>query len=134
LSGNKLFLGIIMILMAAGCGLKANPSPVVAADEPEYKKIKISAVYQVDGVVLSWPAVKRKYNRTIIEKSELGTAGNICKNCPRTFGKIADMPAGDENRYVDRLVEKEKSYAYRLKICEESGYCWQSQITEIDVK
>ena len=132
--GNKIILGLMIILMAAGCGLKANPSPVVSKEDPEQKNIKLGIVYQDDAIILTWPAVKRAYRHIIVEKSELGSAGNVCKDCPRTFTGIADLPAGNENRYVDRLVEKNKSYSYRLKMCEDSGYCWQSQIVETDIK
>ena len=31
-------------------------------------------------------------NSIIIEKSEVGSAGNECKDCPRTFERIGQIP------------------------------------------
>lgn len=75
-----------------------------------------------------------------IERSKLGSAGNICRDCPRTFERMGQMPVeSDTNknqayRFVDALAQKGSVYSYRLKLCDEAGVCRESQTVEIDFK
>lgn len=75
-----------------------------------------------------------------IERSQLGGAGNACKDCPRTFERIGQLPVlkarseKDDYKYTDSIVEKGKTYSYRLKLCDDAGNCRESQTAEIDFK
>ncbi len=139
---NKIFASLVLALLLTGCGLKANPVPFVpaVAQKPGEQKFQVSA--EGSTVVLIWrlqnPGGTISY--TNIEKSQLGSAGNICKDCPRTFERIGQLPVRkaqsekDDYQYLDSLVEKGKVYSYRLKFCDDAGVCRESQTVEIDFK
>jgi hypothetical protein len=137
---NKILCGLALILLATGCGLKANPVPPASAVSQNQNEQKLTASADGDAVLLTWqfryPAGKISYIN--IEKSQLGSTGNICKDCPRTFEKIAQLPVNDvkknEDRFNDSLVVKGKIYSYRLKLCDEAGVCQESSTVEIDFK
>lgn len=120
----------MMILLAVGCGLKGNPASTLETHDEQ----KISAYFQEGAVLLTWSDPETDYSHTIVEKSELGSVGNVCKGCPRTYVKMADLPKDVENRFVDASVTKGKSYSYRLKICDETENCTLSQTKEIELK
>ncbi|KAF0157753.1 MAG: hypothetical protein FD159_1329 [Syntrophaceae bacterium] len=131
-----------MIILAAGCGLKANPAPSASAVTPKQGQQKLTVSTDENAVVLTWqmqnPDGKIRY--TTIEKSQLGSTGNICRDCPRIFEKIGQLQVlnikneKSDYRFADSLVEKGKIYSYRLKLCDEAGVCRESQTVEIDFK
>jgi hypothetical protein len=140
---NKIFVSsLVLALLLTGCGLKANPVPPVPAlaQKPSEQKFQVSA--EGNMVVLTWRLQNPggTISHMNIEKSQLGSAGNICKDCPRTFEKIGQLQVlnakneKNEYRFADLLVQKGKIYSYRLKLCDESGDCRESQTVEIDFK
>ena len=126
----------------AGCGLKANPVPPASAVSQNQGKQKLTVSAAGNAVVLTWQLQNQAgiLSHIIIEKSQLGSAGNICRDCPQTFEKIGQMQAENaknekkEYRFDDLLVEKGKIYSYRLKLYDDAGICRESQIVEIDFK
>ncbi len=139
---NKIFFGLALIFLVTGCGLKANPAPSASAVIPNKGEQKLTVSTDGNAVVLTWQMQNPdgKIKHTTIEKSQLGSTGNICRDCPRTFEKIGQLQVLNANnkkseyRFADSLVEKGKIYSYRLKLCDEAGVCRESQIVEIDFK
>ncbi len=136
---NKIILNLILAVLLTGCGLKTNP--VAPAPVVSQKQVQQKLTVSVDRseMVLTWqlqdPGGKMRYIN--IEKSTLGSAGNACKDCPRTFERIGQLPVKAENnqyRFIDSLVEKGKTYTYRLQLCDEYGACSESQTVETDFK
>lgn len=138
---NSLCISLILILLTAGCGLKANPVPsasVILTDRVVKQTLKVSA--QENVLVLTWqlhdPDGKISYIN--IEKSELGSAGNVCRDCPRTFQSIGQIQVlnvkkeKNEYSFSDANVEKGKIYTYRLRFCDENAVCRESQTTEFN--
>jgi len=125
---------LLVLILFAGCGLKGNPAPVGSAFNREAGKITFAAAIKYNTVELTWGTANENDGRVKIEKSELGTSGNICKDCPRTYKGIADLTPKSEKRFVDKAVEKGKSYSYRLNLCDETGTCRPSQTVDVDLK
>lgn len=139
---NKILFGLALILLMTGCGLKANPVPPASAVSQKQGEQKLTVSSDGNAVVLTWQLQNPdgKISYVNIEKSQLGSAGNVCKDCPRTFEKIGQLPVlnvkteKNEYRYADSLVAKGKIYSYRLRLCDEVGVCQESQTVEIDLK
>ncbi len=140
---NKgIFCLVLILLLAVGCGLKANPVP--SASEVVKTKYDPQLILAAEGkaIVLAWQLqnIDPRISYFNIEKSELGSRGNVCKDCPRSFEKIGQVPvmnAGNgkhKYEFTDPQVDKGKTYSYRLGICDVSGVCSESQIVEIDFK
>ena len=139
------FLIILLLIILTGCGFKGNPSPypVMPDRKPVIKNME--ALLSGEAVILKWN-FQDKYgliNDIGVERSEFGTPGNECKNCPRTFARIgqiivkADMPADKEQRalsFTDNKVVKGKIYNYRLMLCEENENCSEASTAEINFK
>lgn len=139
---NKILFGIVLILLMAGCGLKANPVPPASAVSQNQGGQKLTVSADGKAIVLTWQLQNQAgmLSHINIEKSQLGSAGNICRDCPRIFEKIGQLQVlnakneKNEYRFADLLVEKGKIYSYRLKLCDEAGVCRESQTVEIDFK
>ena len=139
---NKILFCFILVLLMAGCGLKANPVPLESAVSQNQNKQKLTVSADGKTIVLTWQLQNQAgmLSYIIIEKSQLGSAGNICRDCPRRFEKIGHLQAVNtknekkEYRFDDLRVEKGKIYSYRLKLCDEADICRESQTVEIDFK
>ncbi|MDD4240881.1 MAG: hypothetical protein PHG54_05580 [Smithellaceae bacterium] len=139
-AGNKIIFCFIMALVLAGCGLKANPSPAPSAATVPPAAPKPAAAIEDNAVVLTWrmPDTSGDIRYVGVEKSSLGDTDKICRNCPRAYKNIGRLPAQgsakDVCRFADAQVEKGKVYSYRLKLCDASGVCRESEAAEIDFK
>ena len=136
---NKTLFGLALIFLVAGCGLKGNPVPSMTAVSQSQEEQKLTASVAENAVVLTWQLqdAAGKISHINIEKSVLGSAGNTCRDCPRVFEKVAQLPVKkyhQEYRLSDASVKKGKIYSYRLKLCDEAGVCRESQTVEIDFK
>jgi hypothetical protein len=139
---NKILVCLMMAILITGCGLKANPVPPAPPGSQEQSEQKLASSADGNAVVLIWRLQNsaRKISYVNIERSELGSAGNICRDCPRTFRKIGQLPVSNvkqeknEYRFADSLAEKGKIYSYRLRLCDEAGVCQESKTVEIDFK
>jgi hypothetical protein len=136
------FLIIALFTLLMGCGFKGNPvpHPVIPDKNPVIKSMEALSVAET--VVLKWNFHDEKgYIKYIaIERSEVGSPGNECKNCPRTFAEIGRISvkegiSADKEKMVlsftDIKVVKGKIYNYRLMLCTGEGTCTQAATAEI---
>jgi hypothetical protein len=136
---------LAFIALITGCGLKGNPVPYssAAVSKPIVRNLEIVAAD--NSIMLKWNF--QDNNRLIkyigIERSEVGTPGNECKDCPRTFERIGQVSlketiAADKEQntynYTDKTVSNGKIYNYRLMLCEDNGNCSQAANGEINYK
>ena len=137
----SIFYCLILSLLITGCGLKGNP--VALSASPDYQQIvkNLVAVSLDDGIVLKWDFYDKSglINSINIEKSEVGSAGNECKDCPRTFERIGQIPVKEpvpedkKNKtfnFTDKKVERGKTYNYRLMLCDDGGLCREASGAE----
>jgi hypothetical protein len=139
---NSIF--IVLTILTASCGLKGNPVPYsnITHNKPQVERI--AAVPTADAVVLNWNFRDGSglFQYIYIERSEIGSPGNECRDCPLTFeraGQIAGKemtPAERKTTYtfVDKQVIRGKIYTYRLKICGNNGNCSESAPVEINYR
>ena len=124
----------ILFIFIMGCGLKGNP--VILSTSPDYQQIvkNLVAVSSDDGIALKWDFYDKSglINSINIEKSEVGSAGNECKDCPRTFERIGRItvkePVPEDKKiktfnFTDKKVERGKTYNYHLMLCDDGGLC-----------
>lgn len=140
------FLIIVLLVVLTGCGFKANPVPypLITVQKPVTENME--AVSVGDEVVLKWNFEDK--NGAIdfirIERSEVGTPGNECKDCPRTFTGIGQIKVREEKTidkeqqralsFTDTKAVKGNIYNYRLMLCEENGNCSEASTAEINFK
>jgi hypothetical protein len=142
---NRVFVCLVLLVVISGCGLKANPEAMRSM--PDYRLIvkDMQAISSDEAVILKWnfQDMDGKINYINIEKSEVGSAGNECKDCPRTFERISQMQIKEvilDNKvssamsYTDKKVAKGKIYNYRLILCEDAGICLEATAAEINYK
>ena len=141
---NSILL-IALFIILTGCGLKGNPVPypAIADRKPVIKNMEALSIGE--SVVLKWDFQDKSglINYIAIERSEVGTPGNECKDCPRIFGRIGQItvkegkPADKEQRalsFTDAKAVKGNIYNYRLMLCEENGNCSEASTAEINFK
>lgn len=133
---DKLLVGLVLLLLTTGCGLKANPVLPKAIVSQEKSALQFSVSSNGDTIALIWQLPgKDAPSHLNIEKSTLGSPGNQCRDCPRTFEIIGRLPVEkdkNEYRFVDERVVKGNIYSYRLQLCDESGVCRESQTVETE--
>ncbi len=126
------------MMILAGCGLKGDPVPPMRVTSDAQGVLEISAKAVSKSVMLSWrfQNADGRISHIDIEKSELGTRGNLCPECPRTFDKIGQLTVEKEPQYqfADSDVEAGIVYSYRLKLCDDTGACMESSVVEIELK
>jgi hypothetical protein len=136
---------LVLLIIVTGCGLKGNP--VASTSALDYKNLvkNMEASILNDGVVLKWDFYNKDgiINDIFIEKSEVGSAGNECKGCPRTYERIGRMSvmesAGQDKKFktfnfTDKKVERDKIYNYRLMLCDADNFCVEASNMEINFK
>ena len=141
----SIFACLMTLILLTGCGLKGNP--VALSTVPDHHQIiqNMKAASSDDAVILKWDFYDKdvKINYIAIEKSEVGSAGNECKDCPRTFERIGLVSVKEirlENKeshtlsFTDKKVAKGKTYNYRLMLCDDSGICLEGSAAEINFK
>lgn len=135
-------MSLYLFLLLTGCGLKANPIPPASVASQSPAEQKLTASITENAVVLTWQLQNQagKISYINIEKSQLVSGGNGCKNCPRVFKRIGQWNVEKvkdekhEYRFTDQSVEKGNNYNYRLKLCDENAVCHESSTAEIDFK
>lgn len=141
----SVFACLVMLINFTGCGIKGNP--VIKSVVPDYSQIvkNFRADSSGDEVILKWDFFNKDsgINYVAIEKSEVGSAGNECRDCPRTFEPIAQVPVKEDGRknkenngfdFTDKKVVHGKIYNYRLMLCDNSNICYESNSTEMNFK
>jgi hypothetical protein len=143
---NSVFVWLVLLVVViSGCGLKANPEAIRAM--PDYRMIvkDMQAISSDEAVILKWnfQDMDGRINYINIEKSEVGSTGNECKDCPRTFERISQMQIKGiilDNKvssalsYTDKKVVKGRIYNYRLILCDDAGLCLEVSAAEINYK
>lgn len=141
----SLLVFLVVFTSLTGCGVKGNPVVLSNATEnmPIISNLKADSTDNV--VIMNWDfySTNSKINHIAIEKSEWGSAGNECKECPQTFERIGQVSVKDakkENKeymrfsFLDHKVQKGKTYDYRLLICDIYNECRESSVIEINLK
>ena len=138
----SIFVCLLTLILFTGCGLKGNPVSLSAVSDHRQIVQNMKAVSSGDAVILKWDFYDKyvKVSYIAIEKSEVGSAGNEYKNCPRTFEHVGLVPIKGmrpENKesntlsFTDKKVVQGKIYNYRLMLCDDSGICLEGPTTEI---
>ena len=138
----SIFVCLLTLILFTGCGLKGNPVSLSAMSDHRQIVQNMKAVSSGDAVILKWDFYDKyvKVSYIAIDKSEVGSAGNECKNCPRTFEHVGLVPIKGmrpENKesntlsFTDKKVVQGKIYNYRLMLCDDSGICLEGPTTEI---
>jgi len=138
----SIFACLLTLILFMGCGLKGNPVSLSGVSDHRQIVQNMKAVSSGDAVILKWDFYNKntKINYIAIERSEFGSAGNECKNCPRTFertGLVQIKGIRPENKelntlsFTDKKVVQGKIYNYRLMLCDDSGICLEGSTTEI---
>lgn len=140
---NSILL-FLLLIVTTGCGIKSNPVSIKQSATDYRMLIKnMEVVSSDDAVILKWnfQDVALVIDFIRIEKSEVGSAGNECKDCPRTFknifeipvkGTIMDSRVSNPISYKDKEVVKGKTYNYRLILCDEEGVCQEVSKAEVN--
>ena len=141
----SIFACLMTLIIFMGCGLKGNPVSLSAASDHQQIVQNMKAVSSGDAVMLKWDFYDKdtKINYIAIERSEVGSAGNECKNCPRTFERVGLVPVKrvmPENKesnilsFTDKKVVRGKIYNYHLMLCDDSNFCLEGSAAEINFK
>lgn len=139
------YLIILMVIVLTGCGLKGNPVSVSAQPDRKPAVNNLQASSLANSVVLKWNFKDKDglISYIEVERSEQGTPGNECKDCPLSFVGIGQLTLrGSKSAgqlqgalsFQDNKVEKGKIYKYRLMLCEDNRNCTESSTIEINLK
>ena len=122
---------IILVFLLPGCGKKAPPVPPRQKPVPAVSDLK----YSIDGdiLTLTWTIPKGKekaktaFNGFIVYRSKRPISDSDCKNCPKLFQKVSDIPVditadntidapGYENKNIEYREEIEQGFLYTYKV------------------
>ncbi len=142
----KIILFFIPIAAVLACGLKGNPVMLKNVSGNEQQMVRnLKADASGDAVVLTWNVHADAWgnNYIAVERSEWGTRGNECKDCPRTYEGIGQISLNERQTagkdpgrlvYLDKKVNRGKIYSYRLLFCNQADVCSESAVAEINFK
>ncbi|MEN6622909.1 MAG: hypothetical protein ABFD50_15345 [Smithella sp.] len=139
------FIIAAILLMVCGCGFKGNPIPYPMLAKNIKPVIKnMEAVPAQENIVLKWNFQDKSgiIHYIMIERSDIGQSGNICKDCPLIFKEIGRVNVKDSKlkdqeqslSFTDSKVLKGHIYNYSLLLCEENANCSEAAKTEINFK
>ncbi len=118
---------IAVVFVLPGCGKKGPPVPPRQKPIPSVSDLK----YSIDGnkLTLTWMIPKEKENLKtafdgfIVYRHKRPISDSQCKNCPKLFQQVADIPAditndapGYENKNIEHREEIEKGFVYTYKV------------------
>ncbi|HDS05940.1 MAG TPA: hypothetical protein ENN95_02740, partial [Deltaproteobacteria bacterium] len=140
---NKLLISLLLVLFAAGCGIKSNPVPLVSMVDYRQMISDVKASAADNSVVLTWQLNdKRSVIKNIyVERSEVGGQGNECAGCPLNYERIGQkeiIPSLlksaqiKKQSFTDTNVEEGKTYNYRLMLCDDAGVCQEKSGAQIN--
>ena len=124
---NLVSILIAVVFLLPGCGKKGPPVPPRQKPVPAVSDLK----HSIDGNILSltWtiPKEKEKTNTDsdgfIVYRYKRPISDSPCKNCPKLFQKVSDIPAditnaatGNENKNIEYREEIEKGFVYTYKV------------------
>jgi predicted small lipoprotein YifL len=125
---------IAVVFLLPGCGKKGPPAPPQQKPVPAVSDLK----YSIDGdiLTLTWTIPKEKekvktaFNGFIVYRYKRPVSDSPCKNCPKVFQRVSDIPVditndapGYENKNIEYREEIEKGFVYTYKVVlyEKSG-------------
>jgi predicted small lipoprotein YifL len=118
---------IAVVFLLPGCGKKGPPLPPQQKPIPAVSDLK----YSIDGnmLTLTWTIPKEKeeaqtaFDGFIVYKYKGPISDSVCKNCPKLFQQVSDIPAdipidipGHGNKNLEYLEEIEKGFVYTYKV------------------
>ncbi len=118
---------IILIFLLPGCGKKGPPAPPSQKPVPAVSDLK----YSIDGdiLTLTWTIPKEIEKVTtasdgfIVYRYKRPISDSPCKNCPKLFQKVSDIPVdttndapGYENKKIQYREEILKGFVYTYKV------------------
>ena len=118
---------IILIFLLPGCGKKGPPVPPSQKPVPAVSDLK----YSIDGdiLTLTWAIptgtekVKTAPDGFIVYRYKRPISDSPCKNCPKLFQKVSDIPVdttndapGYENKNIEYREEILKGFVYTYKV------------------
>ena len=116
---------IILVFLLPGCGKKGLPVPPRQKPVSAFSDLK----YSIDGdiLTLAWTIPKEKEKTApdgfIVYRYKRPISDSDCKNCPKLFKKVSDIPAditidapGYENKNIEYREEILKGFVYTYKV------------------
>ena len=118
---------IILIFLLPGCGKKGPPVPPSQKPVPAVSDLK----YSIDGdiLTLTWaiPTGTEKektiFDGFIVYRYKRPISDSPCKNCPKLFQKVSDIPVdttndapGYGNKNIEYREEIVKGFVYTYKV------------------
>jgi len=118
---------IALFILLPGCGKKGPPVPPRQKPIPSVSDLK----YSIDGniLTLTWTIPKEKenlktaFNGFIVYRYKRPISDSPCKNCPKIFQQVADIPTentidapGYEDKNIEYRKEIEKGFVYTYKV------------------
>jgi hypothetical protein len=139
----SIFACLMTVFFFTGCGLKGNPVSLSVASDHRQIVQNVKAVSSGEAVILKWDFYDKdvKVNYIAIERSEVGSAGNECKDCPRTFERVGlvlvkgiklEYKESNILSFTDKKVVQGKIYNYRLMLCDDFRVCLEGSAAEIN--
>lgn len=139
----SIFLNLVVTITILGCGVKGNP--VISKNIPDNARIvqNFKATASGNEVILEGEIYSRdpQNSSIVMERSELGSSGNECKDCPKKYERIAKIFVKEikkENKehnnfsFTDKKVTHGKVYNYQLLLCDDFNTCFKKAVTEIN--
>jgi predicted small lipoprotein YifL len=118
---------IAVVFLLPGCGKKGPPIPPRQKPIPAVSDLKY--IIDDDILTLTWTIPREKdraktaFNGFIVYRSKRPNSDSTCKNCPKLFQKVSDIPADittDATGYKDKKIEYreeiEKGFVYTYKV------------------
>lgn len=139
----SVFLNLIIIIGFSGCGVKGNPVILKSISDNARIVQNFKATVFGDEVILEGEVYSKdsKISYIVIERSESGSAGNECEDCPKIYERIAKISMKEikkENKehnnfsITDTKVTHGKIYNYNLLLCDENNSCFKKDATEVN--
>jgi predicted small lipoprotein YifL len=131
---RRLFLLILLVavLCLAACGKKGDPLPPERAVPAA--AVDFSAREVPGGIQLRWHMPERsgEIHRIRILRREIGMTDSGCADCADQTQVLLDLYSDDpllvregerSFHYLDATPSPERTYGYRIVLCNVSGYC-----------
>jgi len=136
-------LTFLLPAMITGCGKKGDPAPRQQLKLPTINSLR--GEITSEGVMLNWTAPKQtKGKNTFKIFRSTAIPGEDCPGCPQKFILLTEkdeealrvgMKESGQYGYLDRDIDRGRSYGYRIIWCISSGPCSpESNTAEIKIK